>query len=29
MLRAPGITFRLDFDCRDCRMKVIKTNEKP
>ena len=29
MLKAPGITFRLDFDCRDCRMKVIKTNEKP
>lgn len=23
-LRAPGIDFRLEFDCRECRMKVIK-----
>ena len=23
-LTAPGIRFRLDFDCHNCRMKVIK-----
>lgn len=22
-LRAPGVTYRLDFDCADCRMKVV------
>lgn len=28
-LTAPGIRFRLDFDCRNCRMKVVKPSSDP
>lgn len=27
-LKAPGIFFRLDFDCKNCRMNVVKTGNK-